>query len=790
MAKSYLDIQNSAYKVGNIMDWTNALTRLSGVPVDITEVYDSFDKAVVYAATNPVAYEGQLITVTENGDTTVYVITPSEQGTHKVIEKVDNVDTEVEYSIYIKKVGTVPTGDDASITVTEDGRVALKGFANAEDAYLPRVKVTNGVRSIEWVPINQIVEGDTNTVTKVEVAEGSALSIEKDEDVNTDTVTYTLDVAIPEYAVKKTTGTGVVNYELTKDGIAVAEQIVVPNAYNDSALVERVEDVEALAAGNKDVLDNAVEDISDHEDRLEAIEAFFDGAAADEGEGESLKNALDTLVEIQTFINTEGETAKDLLDAINENTEDIAALQKTLATNGDFEKRVAEVEAKASNNTSDIEALQELTTTSGAIYTAINAAKDQADKGVADAATAQAAANAADAKAVNAQKEVDALETEVAGIKTTAEDANALAIANDGRLDTAEANIDALEAIVKTGANTNAALREAITELQGIVKTGDDANSALRTDLTNLGKDLSDLATAINDENSGLAKTNEIADNAASLAAENAGRLDTAEADIDVLQEIVDSGDGKTIRNDITALQQLTGDGSKGNNALYTEISRVAGLVDNKTAGLSATKAIADNAASEASDAHSRLDDIDTILTGYEDINVKDDVNDARNAAYTADGKAVAAQNAADAAQGTANAVKAAVEDAATGLAKTKEVADAAAAKAAENAGRLDTAADAIEDLESIVLDPDSVGNEKLRADLDAITGSVNNASTGLAKTKEIADNAAAAASANSDRLDAIEGDCVKIGTDNKLYHGKDGDVIIFYCGSATENID
>jgi hypothetical protein len=58
MAKSYLDIQNSAYTVGNIMDWTNALTRLSGVPVDITEVYDSFDKAVVYAATNPVAYEG------------------------------------------------------------------------------------------------------------------------------------------------------------------------------------------------------------------------------------------------------------------------------------------------------------------------------------------------------------------------------------------------------------------------------------------------------------------------------------------------------------------------------------------------------------------------------------------------------------------------------------------------------------------------------------------------------------------------------------------------------------
>ena len=91
MAKTYLDIQNSAYTVGNIMDWTNALTRLSGVPVDITEVYDSYDKAVEYAATNPVAYEGQLITVTENGDTTVYVITPAVQGTHVVGEGEDAV---------------------------------------------------------------------------------------------------------------------------------------------------------------------------------------------------------------------------------------------------------------------------------------------------------------------------------------------------------------------------------------------------------------------------------------------------------------------------------------------------------------------------------------------------------------------------------------------------------------------------------------------------------------------------------------------------------------------------
>ena len=162
MAKTYLDIQNSAYTVGNIMDWTNALTRLSGVPVDITEVYDSYDKAVEYAATNPVAYEGQLITVTENGDTTVYVITPAVQGTHIVGEG----DEAVTYNVNIKKVGTVPSGDNASITVTEAGLVSIFGFAGAQDGMLPVRE--NGV--LTWKTLEAIGAGDGNDNTTYEFA--------------------------------------------------------------------------------------------------------------------------------------------------------------------------------------------------------------------------------------------------------------------------------------------------------------------------------------------------------------------------------------------------------------------------------------------------------------------------------------------------------------------------------------------------------------------------------------------------------------------------------------------
>jgi hypothetical protein len=113
------------------------------------------------------------------------------------------------------------------------------------------------------------------------------------------------------------------------------------------------------------------------------------------------------------------------------------------------------------------------------------------------------------------------------------------------RVDQAEADIDALEAIVKTGndANSklrtdigtlqgivstgndsNAKLREAITDLQGIVKTGADANATLRTDL----KTLQDV---VNHTTTGLAATKVIADRADAKSIDNASRIKTIEDD-------------------------------------------------------------------------------------------------------------------------------------------------------------------------------------------------------------------------------------------------------------------
>ena len=127
MAKNYQDIHNSVYVTGNKMDWTNAMIRGNGIPLDIYSVFDSYNKAVAFAANNAVAYEGQILAVTENGDTTVYVITPASQGTMTI--------DEVETNIYLKEVGTATLGDGKSIVLSEDGILSLKNFGVEYYAY-------------------------------------------------------------------------------------------------------------------------------------------------------------------------------------------------------------------------------------------------------------------------------------------------------------------------------------------------------------------------------------------------------------------------------------------------------------------------------------------------------------------------------------------------------------------------------------------------------------------------------------------------------------------------------
>jgi hypothetical protein len=289
---------------------------------------------------------------------------------------------------------------------------------------------------------------------------------------------------------------------------------VATNTTNIAGLTTRISD-EETARANADAALNT---------RLEKVEAFFVGAAEDEGEGENLKNALDTLKEIQEFATGEGTAAQEMLDAIDANAKAITAIQDIVKDGGTLDLRVDDLETRASAVEGRAKTLEDIVdgyTTKGSIATAIEAAATKGQTGIDNAATAQAAAEAAaeaasvaDGKAVQAQKEVDALELVVDGVKDVADQNKVDLAALTGRVDTAEADIDALEAIVVSGDDSNDKLRTAITSLQELTSDASKGNAKLRSDLD-------ELAGKVNDTTTGLAATKTIADNAADQAETN-----------------------------------------------------------------------------------------------------------------------------------------------------------------------------------------------------------------------------------------------------------------------------
>ena len=329
----------------NTMTLTNAVMRAYGIPLDYSSVQESYEKALEYAKTNAKAYIGQPISV---GDK-LYIVTDEANG-------------------YLKEVGSKPVGDDKSISVAEDGTVSIKGFAAAGTSTLPRKKADG---TIEWVAINQIVANDRNTVTTLQVAEGSALTITPAEDAydaETDTYTYTLDVtlpAIPEYSVTKEVGTDKVTYKLTKDGVAVGEAIEVANAYDDTALAGRVADVEAAATALDGRLDTVEGKVND----------FFATV-------ENPDEVIDTLAEIQKYITDDKTGAAGMAASIKANADAIDVLNGTGATSvkGKIDSAIAAKAAEDAGKYATQEALAAVSAKADAAAVAADVTAALADK--------------------------------------------------------------------------------------------------------------------------------------------------------------------------------------------------------------------------------------------------------------------------------------------------------------------------------------------------------------------------------------------------------------------------
>ena len=148
----------------------------AALPVEYNAYFSTLSDATAAAATaeapgssNTVYYYGQKIVVVGETECKLYIIQPDKT---------------------LKEAGGVPIGDGASITVSEDGKIAINGFAAATNNQQPRVKVVDGVKTIEWyTPDNSTVTGLQQTVgqhtteinglkTRMDTAEGDIDALE------------------------------------------------------------------------------------------------------------------------------------------------------------------------------------------------------------------------------------------------------------------------------------------------------------------------------------------------------------------------------------------------------------------------------------------------------------------------------------------------------------------------------------------------------------------------------------------------------------------------------------
>lgn len=231
-------------------------------PLDNSSVWASLEAAQNYAATDPVAYVGQILTVVDNdnGLATVYAI-QDEAGT-------------------LKKVGSSPVGDESTITVAEDGTVSLYGVAGLE---LTRDDGKGNVTNITYQPL--FVDGKLTWVEpSATTVEGLSTEIE-----GLKTRISAVEAKIGAVAENKT-----------------VVEMIADAAYDDTALAGRVTAIEDdyLKGADKTELEGKIDQA-----KTDAIAAIMGEAGIDE--------KYDTLKEIADWIMSDTTASAELVTRVS-----------------------------------------------------------------------------------------------------------------------------------------------------------------------------------------------------------------------------------------------------------------------------------------------------------------------------------------------------------------------------------------------------------------------------------------------------------------------------------------
>lgn len=260
-------------------------------PLDNSSVWASLEAAQNYAANDPVAYVGQILTVVDNVNSaaTVYSI-QDEAGT-------------------LKKVGTSPVGDESTITVADDGTVSLFGIAGLE---MTRTEEDGSTTKINYQPL--LVDGKLTWVEpSATTVEGLATEIEglKTRLTSVETTVGDATKGLVKSVADNAEVIAAIDAKIgtVTEGKTVVEMIADVD-YDDTALAGRVTAIEDdyLKASDKTALEAKI--------TAEATQAKTDAITAIMGKA-GIDEKYDTLKEIADWILSDTTNSAELITRVS-----------------------------------------------------------------------------------------------------------------------------------------------------------------------------------------------------------------------------------------------------------------------------------------------------------------------------------------------------------------------------------------------------------------------------------------------------------------------------------------
>ena len=287
MAKFNLDKYTAADGLGFPLNFR----RGNPNPLDNSSVWASLAAAQNYAANDPVAYVGQILTVVDhvNGIATVYSI-QDEAGT-------------------LKKVGSSPVGDESTVTVAEDGTISLYGVSGLE---LTRTEEDGSTTKINYQPL--LVDGKLTWVEpSATTVEGLATEI---EGLKTRLTAAEAVIGDAENGIAKDVADNAAAIAAVDNKIGTVEegktlvQMITEATYDDTALAGRVTAIEEdyLTSADKTALETKMaNDIATA--KTETIAAIMGEAGIDA--------KYDTLKEIADWILSDTTSSAELVTRVS-----------------------------------------------------------------------------------------------------------------------------------------------------------------------------------------------------------------------------------------------------------------------------------------------------------------------------------------------------------------------------------------------------------------------------------------------------------------------------------------